>query len=172
MSAARDSQRSAVYAWERQVARKYPALKRELTLEQCREMVHRVWEDYFGSASKPPEILDGRGRRRACGGRWSISLPRWSRSPYVVLHETAHAFGAHHQHGPNFARLYLELMNRYEGIPLGETRTLGVHQKPRRVRFAQAAACPKPRSAAWRRWRREVTDLEARLKALRGEEPK
>lgn len=168
----RDSQRSAVYRWGSALAEKYPRLHRELTLAECEELVFRVWDDYR-TGTEPPEVLDGRGRRRACATRWRIKLPRWARRPDVVLHEVSHALGPGGPgHGRAFARLLLELLNRYEGVPIREARAIGMNQKPRRVHFAQAAACPKPRSREWKRWRREVDDMARRLKELRVKEPR
>jgi hypothetical protein len=59
----------------------------------------------------------------------------------VVLHETAHSILLRHSsqddgHGKVFAALVLELWARFAGVPKGAARTAGVHQKPRRVRFA------------------------------------
>lgn len=172
MTRPRDSQRSALYRWEDRVARELsPALNRKLTLEECEELIARVWDDYR-TGTGPPRVKDGRGTTAARGSRWTINLPRWARTPRVVLHEVAHALGPEGAaHGPEFARLHLELLNRYEDVPVGPAKRIGVHQKPRRVRFARAAACPKPKSLAWRNWRREVSALERELKELRSQEP-
>jgi hypothetical protein len=67
-----------------------------------------------------------------------------------VLHEAAHAvidqrkyWHLHRtmlaSHGPEFARLYLDLLADYAGVSKSEARHLGVIQKPRRVRFATRA---------------------------------
>ena len=53
------------------------------------------------------KVKDGRGRRRACGGNGSVSMPLWTRREYLLLHEIAHcvtSFGALSWHGPAFCR--------------------------------------------------------------------
>ena len=135
----RDGQRAALYAWERSL-REWPGAA--LSLGGCQELVRTVWGDHL--RSEAPLVTDGRGRRRACYTLPShqIRLPRWSRTTLVVLHETAHgilckteARIAHH--GPEFARLYLNLLYRYGGVELSRARSLAVHQRPRRVYFAR-----------------------------------
>ncbi len=72
--------------------------------------------------------------------------PRWARNKPVVLHETAHAILDFHtgrqfaSHGPEFATLLLDLFARYAKAEKGKARQMGIRQKPRRVRFATAAA--------------------------------
>ena len=57
-------------------------------------------------------VKDGRGRRIACGGNGTIKMPKWSRSPLVILHEIAHAVGLWQsdKHGPKFCSHYLYLV--------------------------------------------------------------
>ena len=141
MSPARDTQRSAVYAWERALP-EWPG--EELTLAGCQELVRRVWGAHLRSDA--PLVTDGRARRRACYAphNHQIRLPRWSRTSLVVLHETAHAIlyaseaaNAHAHHGPEFARLYLNLLYHYGGVDLSRARSAAVHLRPRRVYFAR-----------------------------------
>ena len=170
----RDSQRSALYAWEHRVFQAFPALNRRLSLAECRDYLGRVWHDYR-PGTEPPTLTDGRGRRSACGSRWRIALPVWARKPGVLLHETAHALldGHPEPHGPEFARLFLEMMVHYEGAAAAEIRTLAVHQRPRRVRFAVAADCPKRVrvSPERRRWEARLVELKEALAAHRRAEP-
>jgi len=144
VSTARDSQRSALYAWERRL----PGWPGEvLPLGACQETIRAVWGDYLRTAA--PLVTDGRGRRSACYVPEShqIRLPRAARAVFVVLHETAHGIvrqtiptAAHH--GPQFARLYLNLLHRYAGVGLSRARALATHQQPRQVHFAPLAAVP------------------------------
>ena len=139
----RDSQRGAVYKWGDTLLGKFPHLGRELTLAECVDYVYRVWYDYH-PYSGVPRVSDGRGRRSACGNRRYISLPRWARDPGTVLHEIAHSLQTEMPwHGPQFARLFLELLAHYEGVPKSAAKSLGVHQRPRRVRFASPTRCPR-----------------------------
>ena len=141
----RDSQRSAIYAWESMICKAWPRCNEKLTLEECVELIRQVWEDYRPGQT-PPIVGDGRGRRRACGNRGQIKLPTWARTKIMVLHEVAHSLQQTRPwHGPEFARLALELWSEYAFLPLAPAKRLGVHQKPRRVHFAATAACPKPK---------------------------
>lgn len=167
----RDQQRSAVYAWERSIEAAHPHLSRKLLLSECGDYIAKVWADYR-PGQKPPELGDGRGRSRACGSRWSIKLPTWARKPVVVLHEIAHSLVPADQHGPLFARLFFELLTHYEKVPASEIRWIAVHQKPRRVRFAEAASSPKPVTAKWKRWKARRIELEAELRAHIALEPR
>lgn len=167
----RDSQRQAVYNWERGLMAKFPSP--ELTLAECTELVNRVWRDYRPD-SVPPKVLDGRGRSKACGSRWQIKLPRWARRPIVVLHEVAHALLDGKElmfHGREFAMLVLELWNRYAGVPRDVARAAAIHQKPRRVRFAVAAAVPRRPCRVWVKWRQELTRLRDALREHEQKQP-
>lgn len=162
----RDGQRGAVYAWEGTIAREFPDLKRKLDLAECTALVHRIWNDFHHSA--PPRVTDGRSRRSAYGNRYRIALPRWSRQAYVVIHETCHALTEKEPpHGRHFARLLLELLAYYEKVPVGTMRSLGVHQKPRRVHFAKSEEVPKRKSREWRGWLAELHKLQEDLSKAR-----
>jgi len=171
MSNLRDSQRSAVYCWEDKIRKRWPANDLKLTLKQCASLIIKVWDDYR-PGQETPKLKDGRGRRRPCGSRWEIKLPRWSRCQIVVLHEIAHSLQQQQPwHGPEFARLFLELLVHYAGIPAREAKTMAMYQKPRRVRFAQAADVPKCPSATWKRWKVEDQKLAKLLQQHRSSEP-
>ena len=167
----RDQQRSAVYAWERAIEAAFPDVSRKLPLSECGDYIARVWNDYR-PGTNPPELGDGRGRSHACGSRWSIKLPVWARKPIVVLHEVAHALTPADRHGPLFARLFFELLTHYEKVPAAKIRSLAVHQKPRRVRFAEAGSAPKPVSAEWVRWNTRRKELDAALREHSAREPR
>lgn len=168
----RDSQRTAVYRWGHAVAEKYPDLKTPMSLDDCEALVRRVWSDYR-LGETPPVVTDGRGRRHAWGDRHRIKLPIWARTTHVVLHEITHSLLPDmNSHGPAFARLFLELLVRYGDAGAKDVRALGVHQRPRRVRFAPAESVPKPRSREWKAWREELTRLETATLELRRAEPR
>ena len=156
VGAQRDSQRSAVYAWERALPA-WPGAA--LTLVECQEMVSRVWHDHLEASS--PRVTDGRSRRTACYvyEDHEIRLPRWSRTAMVVLHEAAHAIlwavlPETAGHGPEYARLYLDMLERYADVDPDIARWRGAHQRPRRVHFAPEGTVPALRQRAQLRlWR-------------------
>lgn len=74
-----------------------------------------------GGTWAPPQVTDGRGRRHACGSRTVIKLPRWARTPAIVLHECAHGM-ADDQHGPNFVAVYVALLERFAGFDAAQLR--------------------------------------------------
>ena len=124
-----------------------------LSLYDCQQLVARVWHDYL--EAPPPLVTDGRARRTACYvyDDHEIRLPRWSRTEMVVLHETAHAIlwaalPSAAGHGPEYARLYLDLLDYYAGVDPAVARWRGAHQRPRRVRFAPVSVVPtfRPRN--------------------------
>lgn len=166
-----DSQRSALYSWERSLPQWTG--HGTLTLDECKALIARVWADYRPGAT-PPTVTDGRAARSARGSSWSIKLPRWSRSPMVVLHETAHGLTMTQDdwHGPVFATLCLELWARYvPGFDKVAARKAGIAQRPRRVHFATVAACPRPVSRAYKAWETERRRLTHALREHEARKP-
>ena len=133
--AMRDSQRSKVYGAEREV--KFPkALERLETVPEIEAWLSKImrsawWKKYkIQSAAfinrepfplklyKSIRVKDGRGRRHACGGHGSISLPMWSRYRLVILHEVAHVLQRERPwHGRQFTQIFLDLVRRWIGKP-------------------------------------------------------
>jgi hypothetical protein len=172
MNAIRDGQRSAVYAWENSLRKRWPEKDIQLTLEQCKELVNRVWRDYRPDV-EAPTVHDGRGRRSAAGSRWRIMLPRWARCMLPVLHEIAHSLQTDPpMPGRVFTTLLLELWTHYADIPGGEARRLAVHQTPRRVWFAPFAAIPRRPPRAWQQWYRRKQELQRELRQHAAVEPR
>jgi hypothetical protein len=130
----RDSQRQAVYDWEKRAGlwTQRPSQSELLSLAECRTLVERVWVGYTGNTKNVPVLKDGRGRRRAAY-HWddnSIRMPKWSRQAGMVVHEVAHAImswkaeGAARMcidaekfasHGPEFVRVLCELHVAFMG---------------------------------------------------------
>lgn len=118
----RDSQRQKVYDW----GRPYEKFDR-LTLPECEQLI--IWAHAQYGIVWRGKLADGRGRRSAGGQMSLITLPVWSRTSVVVLHEAAHAisqwkFGrrAIAPHGPEFFRILLELVVRRKVVPMTEAR--------------------------------------------------
>ena len=152
----RDNQRKRVYDWERAQFLEFhgwaaPGVKVvPMTLRECVRLAKRAFVHY---GVRAPGIRDGRGCRSARGGRYSLTLPVWARTPRIVLHECAHGIQeAFHRsiwwkaregrgprdwsaHGAVFARIFLDLLARYAGDDRTATRQA---MRARRIRVAAA----------------------------------
>lgn len=129
----RDSQRSRVYAWERSQAwwqaayrgRRYAevpnSVVQPLALSECEKYLSRVLRK---AGAAPVVVADGRGSPNAKGSSWRIQLPTFARTRPIMLHEAAHSIAAQRgvddRHGPNFARIYIDLLARHLHLPAGE----------------------------------------------------
>ena len=159
----RDTQRNAVYRWEDFITNEYPHLEDPMTYLECHDMIAKVWLDYRGATSTPPELKDGRGTSWARGGRWKINLPVWARNMSVVLHEIAHSLIPDDLHNKRFATLYLEMLVKYGKVNSKIARQMGIKQRPRRVHFAPSSACPKPIARKMKTWHNELKTLKTEL---------
>lgn len=88
----RDSQRSKVYKAERTIKAGKDRLETVAEMEKwitnlCKQKRIR---SHFPELRRSFDVEDGRGRRAAGGSTWGITMPRWSRSKLVILHEMAH----------------------------------------------------------------------------------
>jgi putative metallohydrolase (TIGR04338 family) len=115
----RDSQRSRLYDAERALR----GGRRFVTVDECQAYVDGVlasewWRSRFPRV-RAIRVTDGRGRRHAGAFVESarIALPKWARTERVLLHEIAHhaAPRAAAAHGPEFARIYVELVREFRG---------------------------------------------------------
>lgn len=115
----RDTQRARVYAAERLIE----WTDDDLTLEECRSYCRSVsrsaWfrRTFAWSAGREITVHDGRGCRNALAASGSITLPRWARRHWVILHEIAHCVtsGRHAAHGPEFVANLLKLYRHFLG---------------------------------------------------------
>lgn len=135
----RDSQRSAVYAWEKQIERLFE-LDFTYTLPATKKMIDRLWIRY-GWQQPQPQVTDGRSRRSACYKPiiHKIAIPRSGRRPVVIIHEVGHALLRKYKgaaHDKVFAKLVFEMLCQELKLDRHKLRWLGMYQKPRRVRFA------------------------------------
>lgn len=69
------------------------------------------------------QFKDGRGASRGYANAWFVSLPSFARHELYILHELAHVihdrtgfFESQAAHGPEFARIYLDLVNLALGV--------------------------------------------------------
>ena len=129
----RDSQRERVYRSERKVyygVEDKPRIRDVTpdfkTVAECQAYVDYVTDSNAWIAMdvyqlNSIEVLDGRGRRRAGAivEFDQITLPKWTRSKYQILHELAHiAVGldeSYASHGPEFTGIYLYLVHEFLG---------------------------------------------------------
>lgn len=115
----RDVQRSRVYQWEDEVAKKSRGiLNKKLTLRQCQALAAKAYGRYHPDLHAPL-IYARRGTRTALANasRNKINLPNWARTPAVVLHEVAHLVTprTNASHGPEFVRMMCDLWKWYTG---------------------------------------------------------
>lgn len=153
MTRTRDSQRSAVYAWERAaVPEFFPKFQANVPkVEEVVPFVERVWRaerGRYGLAKRPAPVVTG-GRGAASYGLQKIRLAPWARaSQAVILHEVAHSldtrvirdyFGKNPSrkkkgggHGPRFVGIFIGLLARYLGL---DADALMAHADERGVRY-------------------------------------
>lgn len=119
----RDNQRSRVYAWERAFAKSIgvdfyaPDFK---TLEECEAFALPIWRKERGRVGLAGQVAPG-VERPAWGQRAAlahhdhrITLPRWARSRWVILHELAHRLTPRDEaHGPRFVGVLIGLLARH-----------------------------------------------------------
>lgn len=115
----RDYQRQKVYDAERNTSLfTYHADKEGMPTadwQYLQQYVLELTQEAWFQARFPMQTIrvhDGRRARRARGGWGAIWMPKWSRSPLLILHEIAHAVGrsADDQHGPKYCGHYLYLV--------------------------------------------------------------
>jgi len=126
----RDSQRTAVYRWQYRAGIVEHGSEPQLTLEECRGLAHRVWQEYPTGPriTARPTVVASRTATSKRAGYWyarnQITLPPWALQAGVVLHEVAHGILASWldpravaAHGPRFVRVLAELAIAYMSRP-------------------------------------------------------
>jgi putative metallohydrolase (TIGR04338 family) len=130
MTYIRDSQRSKVYKAERTLDQFY---KNGMSIEDVREFVDKIMDSNWLNGKYPRAyvngkviVKDGRGRRKAGGCFAYITMPKWSRSKLVVLHELAHSITDRQyegygvaSHGREFCSIYISLIRRWMSKDVG-----------------------------------------------------
>ncbi len=132
----------------------------EMSLDDCTALITKVWKAYHPAARYVPKVTPGHLARRATGSRERISLPRWSRQSTIVLHETAHSLQppirwveadapdehlvAVAWHGPEFMRLFIELLVRYHAPARGMRGELLRSARAARIKVGSLQDCLKP----------------------------
>jgi putative metallohydrolase (TIGR04338 family) len=129
MKRTRDTQRSRVYAWEGVACRAATGRGDDEPefdkLEECEEFALPIWRAERGRVGhakvRAPSIeRPNRGQTRAIAhADHRITLPRWARSRWVILHEMAHRLNAGKDgasHGPRFVGILVGLLARRLGL--------------------------------------------------------
>ena len=143
MKYARDSQCSKVYKAERTLPQHS---QNGMSIEDVREFVDKIMDSRWLKGKYPDAyeygkvvVKDGRGRRKAGGCHSYITMPKWSRSKMIVLHELAHAITEREcgyppvaWHGREFCSIFIALVRRWMGKDVG--RDLKAAYKKYRVK--------------------------------------
>ena len=125
-----DEQQYKVYDWERDVAANLLSgeWRRTISLEQAKDIVSAIYNDFVGSAAEPPAVTAAPPGGEFAGAydtaAHAIQLRPDGRAASVVLHETAHAllrlslpgeagYYLAPRHGAEFAALLIALWERY-----------------------------------------------------------
>jgi hypothetical protein len=98
-----------VYAWEIET---FPERGNcALTLDQCRELIAKIWKGTLNLSGDVPPVADGRGSIYARVYKDVIHLPRWSRNRLIVIHELAHCVTSMMNHDRSVAHdgLYMQV---------------------------------------------------------------
>jgi hypothetical protein len=130
----RDRQRSRVYAWEKaastnltrmvdgQVGIHRHTYSEFETLAQCSEFLAPIWaaeRGRYGRSRVPmPTIERPSWGQRSALAHWDhrITLPKWARNRWVILHEAAHRLTPGDEaHGPRFVGVLIGLLARHGG---------------------------------------------------------
>ena len=143
MKKVRDQQRSKVYKWEQSFRD-----TKTMPLEDCAALIKKAVNHYN---LRMPRVADGRGCRRAlyAAYKYTITLPKWARTPEVTLHETAHLVAdtlflcnRGPAHGREFVGVFMYLLSKYAGYDIKE---LAKSANKHGVDFLAAANCKPPR---------------------------
>lgn len=127
----RDKQRSRVYEWERHVCKRLLGTSINMpdfeTLDECDEFARPIWRKERGrvglARQHAPEIARPHwGQRSALAhADHRITLPRWARSRWVILHEMAHRLTPRDEaHGPRFVGVLMGLVARWMDLDATE----------------------------------------------------
>lgn len=165
----RDSQKQKVYEWDSHFRQDH------LTLAQCQELVNKACAAH---GVRPPKVQAGRGYTAYYKPMYNlITLPPWAQNSATVLHEVSHAVidkkfsrfpvkseDAPASHGPEFARVLLELLAYFGVAKVNEARKIArVH----RVKIASDAKfkpiLKKMQVSQLTKLRAEKAELQARI---------
>ncbi|UTC29781.1 hypothetical protein BAJUN_01510 [Bajunvirus bajun] len=140
----RDSQRSKLYKAEGVLRSRAARLETVPDIERfIAKVIARapIQERYGRWLRTPIKVKDGRGRSNAGGHERYITMPLWSRTDHIVLHELAHTLTRRKHgldvagHGWQYAAIYLDLV--WFGMGREAHDVLKASFKAGKVRFAE-----------------------------------
>ncbi|WP_070401296.1 hypothetical protein [Hydrogenophaga sp. PML113] len=139
MARLRDNQQSRVYRCEAKASKTLRRLdgaswtvhrhtESEFdTLQECADFLNPIWRRERGRYALAGQVAHpierpSWGQRSALAHRdHRITLPRWARNRWVILHEAAHRLcPANEDHGPRFVGVLIGLLARYAGYDVQE----------------------------------------------------
>ena len=102
-------QSESVYAWEIETFPERGICA--LSLDECRDLIAKIWKETLNLAADIPPVADGRGSLCARVYNDIIHLPRWSRNRLIVIHEVAHCVTSMINHERSVAHdgLYMQV---------------------------------------------------------------
>ena len=149
----RDRQRERVYRWERVAAaatraeaNTQPDLAELASIQAWMNPIWRAERGRYGLAKVQPPTIErphwGQRRPLAFDHAWTISLPRWARTPWAVLHEMAHHLTPNDEaHGGRFVGVLIGLLARHTGRSATTLLELA-HEHGLRVDLRSVGALP------------------------------
>lgn len=131
MSKIRDRQREKVYAFERAASRGAVYVAEWDSIQECSDWLKPIWRaerGRYGRATVEMPLLRhahwGQTRPKAHSTH-QISLPKFSRNSWIVLHEAAHRLNVGHEaHGARFVGMLMGLLVRHANYEIDYLTTL------------------------------------------------
>lgn len=141
----RDQQRSRVYSLDHVLGLDYNT-SNDLPLTEVKRICDKIADAY---GLRHPQIKDGRGRRSAYASYHEVGFPRGHRQLEPISHEMAHYIILNKMvrvamHGPEMARVMLNLNARLTGTPISD---LMAKARECKVKVAPDNSVPHPISS-------------------------
>lgn len=154
----RENQRSRVYAWERRCLRELGRTDISSaefdSLDECAAYAEPVWRKERGRVglarhAAPSIERPHRGQRRALAHPdHRITLPRWARSRWVILHELAHRLTPRDEaHGPRFVGVLMGLAARWLEFDVNQLMALADEEGV--AYYVRSIGCVPVRGLTW-----------------------
>jgi hypothetical protein len=123
----RDRQRSLVYSWEARATKGAHWKQTIKTIEECEEFAKPIWRSERGRYGRAkvsaPSFAPAHWGQTSAIAHYDhrITLPKWARNPWVILHEMAHRLTPKDEaHGSRFVGVLIGLASRHLGMDADE----------------------------------------------------